>query len=149
MSAIRPTPRVCSQFSQPDEGTREMNERQKGRCEFVVARGNTPEVLDASEEAFDQIAVSIEMAIEVALGKAIGAGRNQGFPNRLDELCRSPLESRVQELDHPNALTIQSTCETRTIRLPSDANHSLEVCSRFLVRRNFSFRGRQILRSIF
>jgi hypothetical protein len=56
-----------------------MNERQKGRCEFVVARGDTPEVLDASEEAFDQIAVSVEMAIEAALGKTIGAGRNHGL----------------------------------------------------------------------
>jgi hypothetical protein len=40
-----------------------MNERQKGRCEFVVARGDTPEMFDASEETFDQIAVSVEMAI--------------------------------------------------------------------------------------
>jgi hypothetical protein len=54
---------VCSQLGQPDEGTRETNERQKGRCEFVVARGDTPEMFDASEETFDQIAVSVEMAI--------------------------------------------------------------------------------------
>jgi hypothetical protein len=55
-----------------------MNERQKGRCELVVACGDTPEVLDAREEAFDQIAVAAEMAIEAALGKTIGTGRNHG-----------------------------------------------------------------------
>ena len=64
-----------------------MNERQKGRCEFVVARGDTPEVLDAGEEAFDQIAVAVKMAIEAALGKSIGAGRNHGLRSRGLDLC--------------------------------------------------------------
>lgn len=56
-----------------------MNERQKGRCQFVVARSDTPEVLEASEKAFDQAAVLVEMAIESALGKSIGARRNDGL----------------------------------------------------------------------
>ena len=64
-----------------------MNERQKGRCEFVVARGDPPEVFDASEEAFDQIAVPVEMAIEAALGKVIGAGRNHGLRACGLDLC--------------------------------------------------------------
>lgn len=34
-----------------------MNKRQEGHSQFVVARGNTPEMLDACEEAFDQIAI--------------------------------------------------------------------------------------------
>ena len=33
-----------------------MDERQEGFCEFVVARGDTSELLDAAEEALDQIA---------------------------------------------------------------------------------------------
>ena len=37
-------------------------------------------MFDASDQAFDQIAVSIEMAIEAGLGKAIGVGRNNGLP---------------------------------------------------------------------
>ena len=64
-----------------------MNERQKGLCEFVVARGDAPELLDASEEAFDQVAVFVVMAIEAALGKAIGAGRD-------DRLCTGRFDCR-------------------------------------------------------
>jgi hypothetical protein len=41
----------------------------------------------ASEEAFDQIAVPIEMAIEAALGQTIGAGRNHGLRARGLDLC--------------------------------------------------------------
>lgn len=69
-----------------------MNERQKGRCEFVVARGDTPEMFDASEEAFDQIAVSVEMAIEAALGKAIGTARNHGLHACRLDLCNESVE---------------------------------------------------------
>ncbi len=79
--------RACSQLSQPDEGTRQMDERLKGRCQFVVACGDTPEALEASEEAFDQVAVSVEMAIEAALGKSIGTRRNDG-------LCAGGLDLR-------------------------------------------------------
>jgi len=64
-----------------------MNERQKGRFQFVVARGDTPEVLEASEDAFDQVAVSVKMAIEAALGKSIGTRRNDG-------LCAGGLDLR-------------------------------------------------------
>ena len=63
-----------------------MDEGQKGDCQFVVSRGDTPEVLDASEEAFDQVAVFVEMAIEMALDESIGAGRDDGLgPRRLDD----------------------------------------------------------------
>lgn len=77
--------RGCSQSSQPDESTGQMNEGQERLGQFVIARGDTPEVFDASEEAFDQIAVPIEMTIEAALGDSIGAGRNDGLrPRRFD-----------------------------------------------------------------
>lgn len=64
-----------------------MDERQKGQGQFVVARGDTPEMLDASEEALDQIAVSVEMAIEVALGESIGTRRD-------NSLCTCRLDFR-------------------------------------------------------
>lgn len=65
-------------LSQPDEDTCQMNERQEGRCQFVAVCGDTPEVLEASEEAFDQVAVSVEMVIQAALGKLIGTRCNAG-----------------------------------------------------------------------
>lgn len=48
-------PRACSQSSQPDESTREMNERQERLGEFVIARGDASELLDPAEETFDQV----------------------------------------------------------------------------------------------
>lgn len=56
-----------------------MNERQKGFGQLVVACSDAPEVFDASEESFDQIAVAVEMVIEVALSQAIGTGRDDGL----------------------------------------------------------------------
>ena len=56
-----------------------MNERQERRSQFVVARGDTSKVFDASEESFDQISVLVKMAIEAALDKPIGAWRNDGL----------------------------------------------------------------------
>ena len=56
--------RGCSQLSQPDDGASEMNERQEGLGEFVVARGDASELLDATEETLDQIAALAEMPIE-------------------------------------------------------------------------------------
>ena len=41
-----------------------MNERQEGLGEFVVARGDASELLDATEETLDQIAALAEMPIE-------------------------------------------------------------------------------------
>ena len=52
-----------------------MDERQKGQSQFVVSSGDAAEMFDASEEAFDQIAVFVEMAIEVSLIQPIGSGR--------------------------------------------------------------------------
>ena len=53
-----------------------MNEREEGFGEFFVARGDASEVFETGEEAFDQIAGLIKMAIERPRGKTIGTGRN-------------------------------------------------------------------------
>ena len=47
--------RVCSQSSQPDDGASQMNERQEGLGEFVVASGDAPELLDAAAKTLTTI----------------------------------------------------------------------------------------------
>lgn len=56
-----------------------MNERQERFGEFVVSRGDAPELLETGEEALDQIAIAVEMTIEVARRKPIGSGWNHCF----------------------------------------------------------------------
>lgn len=56
-----------------------MNERHKRLGEFVVSRGDASEMHETGEEAFDQIAIAVEMAIEVGGCEAIGSGRNHRF----------------------------------------------------------------------
>ena len=56
-----------------------MDERQKRGSQFVVSSGDTPEMFDASEEALDQIAVFVELAIEVSLNQPIGTRRDNGL----------------------------------------------------------------------
>lgn len=56
-----------------------MNERHKRLGEFVVSRGDAPEMLETSEETLDQIAIAVEMAIEVARCEAIGPGWDHRF----------------------------------------------------------------------
>ena len=68
--------RVCSQLSQPDESTSEMNERQEGLGEFVVARGDASELLDATEETLDQVAALVEVSIERTWIEPIGTRRD-------------------------------------------------------------------------
>ena len=53
-----------------------MNERQKGVGEFVVTRGDTPELLDPGEEALDQIAALVDMSIERTRVESVGSRRN-------------------------------------------------------------------------
>jgi hypothetical protein len=53
-----------------------MNERQEGLGEFVVARGDASELLDAAEEALDQIAVLVDMPIERTRVDSVGAWRD-------------------------------------------------------------------------
>ena len=59
-----------------------MNKRQKGVGEFVVARGDASELLEACEETLDQIAGTIEVPIERARCQAIGSGGNHDHGTR-------------------------------------------------------------------
>ncbi len=45
-----------------------MNERQKSVSEFVVAHSDASELLDASEEALDQIAALVDMILHGIAG---------------------------------------------------------------------------------
>jgi len=74
--------RGCSQSSEPNKSTRQMNKRQKGLGEFVVSRGNTSELLETSKETLDQIALAVKMGIEMARGGAIGTRRYNGLGSR-------------------------------------------------------------------
>lgn len=53
-----------------------MNERQEGRGEFVVACGDTPELLDATEKSLNQVTVFITMLVEESLNQTVAAGRD-------------------------------------------------------------------------
>ncbi len=53
-----------------------MNERQERLGELVIARGDAPELLDATEETLDQIAALVEMPIECARIEPIGTRRD-------------------------------------------------------------------------
>ena len=86
---VRKKPRVCSRLRQPNESAGEVNEREEGLGEFVVARGDASELFDPCEEAFDQIAILIDVPIEGTRMESIGARRNHGLVllrrNHLDE----------------------------------------------------------------
>ena len=53
-----------------------MNEGEERLGEFVVACGDESEMFETSEEAFDQIACLVEIAIKSPWGEAVGAGRD-------------------------------------------------------------------------
>jgi len=52
-----------------------MDEGEERLGEFVATCGDASEMFATSEEAFDQMACLVEIAIEIAWDKAIGAGR--------------------------------------------------------------------------
>ena len=64
-----------------------MDERQKRGSQFVVSSGDAPEVFDASEEAFDPIAVFVELAIEGSLNPPIGTRWDNGLRTRRFDFC--------------------------------------------------------------
>ena len=93
MASLDASPaRACSQSSQPDESTREMNERQERLGEFVIARGDASELLDPAEETFDQVAVLVDVAIEESLIESVGARRD----DRLAALSSDGLDKGVR-----------------------------------------------------
>lgn len=59
-----------------------MNKRQEGLGEFVKSIGNAAELLETSKETLDQIALAVEMGIEVTRGGAIGTRRYNGLSYR-------------------------------------------------------------------
>ena len=56
-----------------------MNSGEKISSKFVVARGDAPVVLDFVEEALDEIALTIEHEITIALHLAVGFGGITGM----------------------------------------------------------------------
>ena len=60
-----------------------MNKRQEGLGEFVISSGNAPsELREANKETLDQIALAVEMRIELAQEGAIGTRRYDGLSSR-------------------------------------------------------------------
>lgn len=53
-----------------------MNERQERLGEFVVTRGDASEMFETCKEALDQIASTVDMAIEFARCETIGSRRD-------------------------------------------------------------------------
>ena len=50
-----------------------MNERQESVGKFVVACGDTSELLDTAEEALDQVAALVDVPVERSLVETIGS----------------------------------------------------------------------------
>ena len=63
----------------PDPSGGEGDGREEVSGEFVVSGCDTPEVLELVEEAFDQIALAIEPAVDRALYFAVALGRDVSF----------------------------------------------------------------------
>ena len=85
----------------------QMNERQKGVGELVVAGGNASELLDTVEEAFDQIAALVDMPVERTGGEAMGSRRD----DRLTALFRYRRHEGIRVValvghDKPGALIL-------------------------------------------
>lgn len=55
-----------------------MNERQEGLSKLVVTRGDASELLDAVEEAFDQIAALVDVPVKRTRIESVGSRRNNG-----------------------------------------------------------------------
>src|SRR5260370_39127638 len=55
-----------------------MNSGEEISCEFVVSRGDCPEMFEFVEEALDEIALAIKREVARAWDFAIGLGGNHG-----------------------------------------------------------------------
>ena len=64
-----------------------MNERQERLGEFVVASGDAPELLDATEEALDQIAAFVEVPVERTWIEPIGTRRDNRLAVLRSDCC--------------------------------------------------------------
>ena len=64
-----------------------MNERQEGFGEFVVARGDASELLDATKETLDQISAFVEVPIECTWIEPIGTWRDNRLAVLRNDCC--------------------------------------------------------------
>jgi hypothetical protein len=55
-----------------------MNSGEEISCEFVISRGDCPEMFEFVEEAFDEIALAIKREVARAWDFAVGLGGNHG-----------------------------------------------------------------------
>ena len=65
-------------MSDPETGGGEGDGGEEVSCELVVARGDASEVFELVEEAFDEVALSVERGIDRALDLAVLLGRDVG-----------------------------------------------------------------------
>jgi hypothetical protein len=61
-----------------DGGAGELNAGEKHLGEFVIARGDGPEMLERVEETLDEIALAVEGEIARARGFSVGFGGDDG-----------------------------------------------------------------------
>ena len=64
--------RACGHSSEPNDAGYEMCHGEKVPGGFLVASGNSPEVFDLAKEAFDQMALFVEVAVVGNRGHTIG-----------------------------------------------------------------------------
>lgn len=60
------------------EGSDEPDGSEKSACEFVVARGDCPELFEIVEEPLDEVALAIEHEIGRPLDNPVCLGRDDG-----------------------------------------------------------------------
>jgi hypothetical protein len=86
-----------------------MNERQEGPGKFVLARGDASVLLDVTEEAFDQLAIFVEMPMEQTREEPVGTPRNHGLtalthdPKTVSTNRRLPRAMQPGSLDLPGS----------------------------------------------
>ena len=66
-------------MSDPESNGCESDSSEEVSCEFVVSCGDTSEMFDLVEEAFDEVALFVDLRIDGALGFAVFLGRDVGL----------------------------------------------------------------------
>jgi len=64
---------------QPDEGKDEMQHRHKSPREFLIARRQSPELLDTIEKSFNKVAVFVNMVIVFSPDNAVFSAGDDRF----------------------------------------------------------------------
>ncbi len=68
---MSPCPRACGQLSEPDHHAGDADHGHEGLGGLVVAGGDTTEMFDLVDEAFDEMALLVEVGI---VRDGLGAG---------------------------------------------------------------------------